>query len=118
MSKRSRQRRREIAPPQPENEATPSQPQSEALPPSASRGQGEQESPTGRTPPAPRPNLEDFERWLKQTMAVKLLVVIVIAFLSKVFVPTGVSFTLGLAVGLAVLVAVYLVDWRRKQKRN
>lgn len=63
--------------------------------------------------PAPRPGLEGFERWLQKAMAVKLLLVIVVAFLFKVFMPSQVSFTLGLAVGLGVLIAIYIVGFYR-----
>jgi len=63
--------------------------------------------------PTPRPGLEGFERWLQKAMAVKLLLVIVVAFLFKVFVPGRVSFTLGLAVGLGALIAIYVVGFYR-----
>ena len=72
---------------------------------------------SGPQPSVQRPGLEGFERWLQKTMIVKLLVVIVVAFLFKVFVPTRISFTLGLAVGLAVLIIAYVVDYYRQTSR-
>jgi hypothetical protein len=73
---------------------------------------------SGPPPVAERPGMEGFERWLRTTMVVKLLAVIVIAFLFKVFLPFRVSFTLGLVVGLTVLIVAYLIDFYRQAARS
>jgi len=85
----------------------------------------EREAPTESSPapvqahaPVERPGLEGFEQWLQKTMTVKLLMVIVVAFVFKTFVPFRIAFTLGLAVGLAGLAGAYLVDFYRRRPPN
>lgn len=74
------------------------------------------ESPPARPGSSPeRPSLQGFDRWIQKRLIPTLGSVIVIAFLFKSFVPTPYGFSIGLVVGVVLLVVIYLITGSRGQ---
>jgi hypothetical protein len=90
----------------------PGQPQ----PPNDSAPKVETPDPTPgpQEPPADRPNLRHFDRWIQKRVIPAMGGVILIAFLCKILIPVRYGFSLGLLIGVALLVVIYLIDFYRR----